>query len=188
MNVMGSLATVSLATYGLHRLMAPAQSGSFGRRFTLWDGLMATHMLPVAAQVAMQRQATLAIGKTKSDEGHHTIPKYLCGSPSQELSFVPYVTHKMLHGGLSAMTVLIEATGGRVDRLIPVALGWRTKTAIRTLGEVQNGRGAIASAIGQFYQLSQLGGVGRPRSVMDVFLSERNGFVGLPSNSPCALD
>lgn len=94
-----------------------------------------------------------------------------------------------LHGGLSAMTVLIEVTGNAVDRMIPVPLGWRKKSAIRTLAESSAGRAAIANTIGEFYFAANALGWGKPPFTIGVaFEMVRPKFIGIGlwSDSPCA--
>ncbi|MFA7239697.1 MAG: RHS repeat-associated core domain-containing protein [Sulfuricellaceae bacterium] len=178
------------ATIAMHAMQSPFApvSISGGRQPTVWDAIMMLNVAPLGVTVAMARQAALAADKVKPPEKHHTIPKYLCGSEnSPDLSLVSYSQHKQLHGGLASMYVMIEAAGAMADRMIPVKLGWRKKTAVRTLGESAKGRGAIAAAIGTFYGFEDIAGWGvRPIGV--VFPEARDKYIGLPSDSPCARD
>ncbi|MFH1493351.1 MAG: hypothetical protein ABIG70_00950 [Pseudomonadota bacterium] len=89
------------------------------------------------------------------------------------------------------MTVMIEATGNLVDRMIPVRLGWRKKSAIMTLAEITEGRATIANAIETFYFETGSDQWGEPPDTVGVvFKREQPKFIGIgqPSNSPCAKD
>jgi RHS repeat-associated protein len=182
MNIAGGLAAIAIADYSARNMLG----SSNGHWTTLWDVMMMSR-LPALVQVAIDRQEELAKGKNKSGELHHTIPKYLCGAPKQKMSRVPYSVHKMIHGGLSAMEILINIEGGVVDRTIPIPLGWRRKSAVQELGEIEAGRAAIANVIQNFYMDTRLGEKGTP-SVISVFEEEKPKFVHVPSNSPCAMD
>ena len=128
---------------------APGRSG-------LWQALTAmeiSHNVPDEAYDKMIAAQVKAMEKThKGDEGHHTIPKYLCGHENQvPLVDLSYSQHAILHAGLSAVTLAIEVIGNRKQDFLNVTLGRRKLSVVQELGTTAAGRGAIANAIWSLY-------------------------------------
>ena len=113
-------------------------------------------------------------------EGHHTIPKYLCGAKKQVLSAIPHPLHVVLHRALAEAKITFES--GR-----SVAFGRRKNREIRRLAEVRVGRELIAKGIESAYTQVSAWGEGTPTIEM-AYGIEKPKFISGASTSCRVLD
>lgn len=181
----GILATA--ATYGVGQSLltgttgAPPNygSGNTGRKWSIWDIIAANHL---AASVALATAVTATSTRQRSpNDGHHTIPIYLCGSKSQKLSSINRAQHRALHTGLAAVQVALTTAEKSADRLIPLTR--RRSGPIMSLAETPQGRGVISNAIQGFYQTAGFWGQGTPQ-IGHVFPQERREFIDGKTSLP----
>lgn len=147
------------------------------RRWGMWDVVA---MSRFNANVSAQSIAA-ATTRTRSPDGHHTIPIYLCGSQIQQLSYIDRSRHAALHTGLAAVQVALHSAEKAADQLMPLTR--RRSGHVMSLAETEQGRGVIASAIQGYYTSAGWWGQGSP-TIATVFPQERQAFVGGKTSLP----
>lgn len=120
------------------------------------------HHVPDGSVARMEAARTKAKNHpNKGSKQHYTIPMCLCAHNNQSpLSLVSYTEYQMLHAGLSAVQLFVEAAGDSAADIPRVPLGRRRASTIQAIGASALGRGAIASAIGAFYTFTGAGAFG----------------------------
>lgn len=121
------------------------------------------------------------------NDGHHTIPKFLCGHESQELSTINAREHAILHAGLAAVRFGLDRGTELADNLFPVGRNRRSSSGIRALGSQEQGRILIGRLIGSFYEISGTNGWGR-RQIGRIFPNEERAFIGVHYEPSCEGD
>ena len=147
------------------------------RNWSLWD-IMA--MSRFNASVSSQSN-TATSTRTRSPDGHHTIPIYLCGAQSQQLSYIDRRRHAAIHSGLAAVRVALHSAEDAADQIVPLT---RRRTGhVMSLAETEQGRGVIAKAIQAYYMADGWWGQGSP-TISTVYPTERREFIGGKTSLP----
>jgi hypothetical protein len=182
-NINAILTTTATRTIGLSLLtigtVGTIETLTDGRdrKWSLWD-IMA--MSRFNANVSAQ-STTATATRTRSPDGHHTIPIYLCGAQEQQLSYIDRSRHAAIHTGLAAVQVALYSAEEAADRLIPMTR--RRSGPVMSLAETPQGRGVIANAIQGYYMSAGWWGQGAP-TISAVFPLEKSEFIGGKTSLP----
>jgi RHS repeat-associated protein len=159
---------------------------------TFFDNLMA-YMIRVVGESlgdddsSHYSEATLLLASAGGrGERHHTIPKYVCGHQSQDLSKIPVLMHRKLHRELYAFPVLIDSAGYAMKLLIFRRVTRPFPTPTQVLGRKKIGRAAISAGLLAFYGKFEYLEKGFP-PIGIVFGLESPRFIAYHYNPVCEL-
>lgn len=170
--VAGTVAAVLVgaAVYGAANTWRkrPAASG-VGAPPALWDAVALTALTALTAQIAHSDFADPE-GDYDDDEGHHTIPVYLCGAMPQEPSYISRREHDDLHRGISKVSIIKKLSEEYATKVV---FGThRSEDIVLDVATTREGRVGIANALYYFY--AEGGWLPRgQRPIGMVFASER---------------
>ena len=193
---------VSAANYVINPYSTAYDDGT--RRPTRVDGVVvATGAGLFAAMRAVTDSATKPREKRrrrKPTDGHHPIPKYLCGHPNQDpLVELRRLDHTEIHRALRDYQLNLSEYVRNRSMMLPthVGLTWRRgdNEIIRQLAESELGRGEIARGIAAVYSdgVSSIDGtawwdLGIPTVLLGSrFENERAKFVGGSKVNPVCV-
>lgn len=187
--MMGVMATASVAAVGLSSVdfsidANPIDGAVSATSEILWN-IVAVASFNSRLDLAGLSPAATATQRTTRErspnDGHHTIPIYLCGARSQQLSSIDRRQHTALHAGLALVEVAKLSAETAADRMIPLTR--RKSEAVTDLANSKAGRRAIAGAIHSYYLFGGWWEMGLP-SIGSVFSQEKplyiNGNTSLP--------
>ena len=159
-NVGAILGAVTVA--GAAGYLVPAAVDALGnRKFGLWDAIGIMQMRAVAPGIATAAIAAEAIRDIDlRQEGHHTIPIYLCGDETkQETSLILHLQHRQIHREIAAV-VLAKELG---ESFANQALGRRRSLYVLDLAQTEPGRQVIVNLLDQVYANGQWKDIGDPQ-------------------------
>jgi RHS repeat-associated protein len=121
----------------------------------LWESLLATSVNALAGSV----NVPVAAGGggrgspgPRNPDGHHTVPKYMCGHAQQWKVHLSQVDHTVLHRELEFLKYSINAAGLLLDRAFRKSRPPAQRDAIVRLSRTIAGRAAIAKGLEVFYK------------------------------------
>jgi RHS repeat-associated protein len=171
MAAVGIAAIVAVGTkIGIDYLLRPAANSQ--RLFGTWDAVAITQF---RARVQAEEDTdaligTLAVAAAKN-EGHHTIPVYLCGSMDQGKASIPLAHHVAIHAQIAGVRLALESA----EHYAMKTIGRHRTSDILRIAQTQQGRQAIAGALYQVYYHGQWLDKGEP-DIETVFARERPPF------------
>jgi len=140
------------------------------RQFGVWDAMAVTQF---RAKAQAQDDTDLLVGAlamtASKDQGHHTIPVYLCGSMAQDKANITLAQHVAIHAEIAAVRLALEGAEQYATRTI----GRHRTSDILRIAQTRPGRQAIASALYQVYYLGGWLGQGNPITIGAIFAKER---------------
>jgi RHS repeat-associated protein len=141
----------------------------------VWDAIALPMFRAKAnAEVDAAAVATTRVRKKDREEGHHTIPVYLCGGMGQDTSAIPQSKHQQIHAGLTSVYVIKKFSEDYATKVL--FGGRRSEDIVLDIALTPQGRGAIANAIDSFYYYGGWDSYGTP-SIRQVFNKERPLYV-----------
>ena len=149
------------------------------RRWSLWDIIASSYLRSEATTEV--RAATKTRPRTRRPDGHHTIPIYLCGAQSQQLSYFDRSRHAAIHTGLSRLEVALHSAEKAADKYIPFTR--RRTEGVMSLAETEQGRHVIANAIEGYYMSFGWWHQGEP-TIGSIFPFERRAYVDGKTSLP----
>ena len=164
----GNMATRAYNASEYLSMLAPAsgdEDALVDRRESIWDSLMATLVNQVMGSLVADPSGAvtlLAAAARKTTDGHHTVPKYMCGHRSQTLSEIPIAVHGPLHKQLYGFNRGITFAGKAYAVLFKKKERGEKKSYVKTMAETRGGRGAIARGLQFFYTQEGYSVIGTP--------------------------
>lgn len=148
----GATVSVGSIIYGTSRSQTMGNPGADSRGWGVWD-IVTRNRFTAATGITGTGvvTATNTNKKQRMNDGHHTIPIYLCGGENQERSLLDQKSHAALHAGLRTIQVSMHAAESAADRMITYK-GKRTGP-ILSLADSVIGRGIIANGIHGYYSV-----------------------------------
>lgn len=147
----GASISVGAIMYGISRSETVGNSGANSRGWGVWD-IVARNRFTAARGISGTGVVAATNTKTqRMNDGHHTIPIYLCGGDDQEKSLLDQKSHLALHSGLRAIQVSMHGAEAAADRMIAFK-GVRTGPVL-SLADSEFGRGIIANGIHGYYSV-----------------------------------
>lgn len=143
------------------------------RQFGVWDALAVPQF---RAKAQEQEDTDLLIGAlataASKEEGHHTIPVYLCGSMNQRTAGIKLHEHVAIHAQIAAIRLALEGA----EQYASKAIGkYRTSDVLR-IAQTRPGREAITGALYKVYEWGNWLDKGSPMSIETAFDLERPDF------------
>lgn len=178
-NLLGSAITVGIvAVLATGAMIAMNQttggSSTTNRRFSAWDAVAVTQYRTAAANHS-QSQTSVVTGAvataTINRDGHHTIPKYMCGGRVQPLADVTVPRHRMIHAGIAGIRLALAGAEDYATRT--VGIGRRRNGDIIRLAQTREGRQAIAQGLQEFYYYGGFWNDGQAKTIGSAFTEER---------------
>jgi len=170
------LSAISLVMIG-NGVMYPSD-GYKGKNWTVYDVVLLNKamILPSSVELAMLLASDRAIEKThKGPEGHHVIPKYMCGVDNQDpLVSLSYFEHAVVHAGVAASSIYLELSMDKAASEVGIPITRRKVPKIIDAGATEAGRTAISAALAGVYSIT--GQMGTP-SIDERFPIERDSFI-----------
>jgi len=108
---------------------------------------------------------------TVNRDGHHTIPKYLCGGRTQPLADVTVPRHRLIHAGIAGIRLALA--GAEEHATKTVGIGRRRNGDIIRLAQTSLGRKAIAEGLRDFYYYGGFWNDGQAKTIGSAFTEER---------------
>ncbi len=143
------------------------------RQFGVWDALAVTQFR-AKAQAGDDADAlvgTLATAASK-EEGHHTIPVYLCGGMVQRTAGIKLHEHVAIHSQIAAVRLVLEGA----EQYATKTLGKHRTSDVLRIAQTRPGREAIAGALYKVYDWGNWLGKGKPMTIETAFTLERPDF------------
>lgn len=143
------------------------------RQFGVWDALAVPQF---RAKAQEQEDTDLLIGvlatAASKEEGHHTIPVYLCGAMEQDTAYIKLHQHVAIHTQIAAVRLALEGA----EQYASKAIGKHRTSDVLRIAQTPQGRAAIANALYQVYNYGGWLGEGAPETIGTVFGRERPKF------------
>lgn len=143
------------------------------RKFGMWDAIAVPHFRSKAQE---QEDTDMLIGvlatAASNEEGHHTIPVYLCGAMEQDTAYIKLHQHVAIHTQIAAVRLALEGA----EKYASKAIGKHRTSDVLRIAQTPQGRAAIASALYQVYNYGGWLGEGTPETIGTVFGRERPKF------------
>lgn len=159
------------AKIGLDYITRPAANNR--RQFGVWDAVAVTQFRAKANADDDTDALIGALAATASrNEGHHTIPVYLCGSMGQKTAKITLAQHVAIHSQIAAVRLALEGA----EQYATKTIGKHRTSDILRIAQTRPGREAIAGALYKVYEWGGWLGEGRPRTIGTVFGEERPKF------------
>ncbi len=148
----------------------------------LWNVIAVSHFNSELATGATSASGAKTKRRERSpNDGHHTIPIYLCGARAQKLSSIDRKQHGALHAGLALIAVAKDSAEAAADKMIPFTR--RRSGAVLDLAGSKVGRRVISGAIQGFYQYAGWWSQGTP-TIGSVFPEERTKYISGHTSLP----
>ncbi|MBA8885800.1 RHS repeat-associated core domain-containing protein, partial [Dokdonella fugitiva] len=174
-NIAAGLAIASLAYIGARLFIGAVVDNSTGARtFGLWDAVAVTQFRARAVSEERDRADPLIdalVQQAVREDGHHTIPVYLCGSMDQETSRISRAQHVAIHTEIAAIALVIDGAEQYATR----TLGRTRSSVVLRIAQTEAGRSSITNALQQVYDIGGWWGAGI-LPIGDVFTRERRYF------------
>ena len=124
---------------------------------TVFGALFVLQGVALASQIAndiLAARGSRNFGRLLGEEGHHTIPEYMCGHKTQQgLVPLPKSEHVLLHVELDAYAQGLEKAGSLIHRRFVKSRGSASKVTLQQIGKNMFGRIGISAALAGFYTL-----------------------------------
>ncbi|MEO8159924.1 MAG: RHS repeat-associated core domain-containing protein [Arenimonas sp.] len=119
----------------------------------LYDIMMGLLVKSIAGAINTPATASvMAFAGAGRKEGHHTVPKYMCGHESQELVDLPVMQHKKVHAELYALKTAVNVGGEVYQLLFRKRYPKELRSPIAETVHRKAGRAAIAAGLNIFYE------------------------------------
>jgi RHS repeat-associated protein len=172
-NIATGLAVSALAYIGAKLFIGAVLDNSTGTRtFGLWDAVAVTQFRAKAASEDRADPLVDAlVQQAVREDGHHTIPVYVCGSMDQETSRITRAQHVLIHTEIAAIAIALDGAEQYATR----SLGRTRASVVLRIAQTEAGRHSITNALQQVYDIGGWWGVGTP-PIGNVFMRERPYF------------
>jgi uncharacterized ferritin-like protein (DUF455 family) len=138
----------------------------------LWDAVAVTQFRAKAASEDRADPLVDAlVQQAVREDGHHTIPVYVCGSMDQETSRITRAQHVLIHTEIAAIAIALDGAEQYATR----SLGRTRASVVLRIAQTEAGRHSITNALQQVYDIGGWWGVGTP-PIGNVFMRERPYF------------
>ena len=174
LNIQGVLATAALGSAGIYTVIQTGRiinKRTGERGFGIWDAV-AIPYFRVQAENEAEASDAARDEINRSPERHHTIPTYLCGANSQQLSKVRHDQHVLIHTEIAGIQLALKGAEEYATR----AIGRRRSPEVLRIAQTEEGRASIANALNSVYSYGGWRAIGTP-SIGVAFDSERSDYV-----------
>jgi hypothetical protein len=160
------------AKIGLDYMTRPTTNNH--RQFAVWDAVAVTQF---RSKAQANEDTDMLIGAlataASKEEGHHTIPVYLCGGMGQDTVKLKLADHLAIHAQIAAVRVALEGA----EQYASKTIGRHRTSDILRIAHTDLGRKTITNALYQVYKVG--GWLDKPddsETVEVVFARERPHF------------
>ena len=141
-------------------------------------------LLFAASQIASQA-ITQSTTTTRRPDGHHTVPKYVCGHPNQlPLAVLDSASHSRLHSEMVSFETTVETAFQNYFGKTPQYLSYANIPAFRLLSKTGAGRAQTVSLLDSFYTEKGWSAVS---NINDAFVKVSSDFRGGEINPVCGV-
>lgn len=159
------------AKIGLDYMTRPAANNQ--RQFGVWDAIAVPQFRSKAQE---QEDTDMLIGAlatvASKEEGHHTIPVYLCGGMGQDTAYIKLYQHVAIHTQIAAVRLALEGA----EQYASKAIGKHRMSDVLRIAQTPEGRAAITGALYKVYDSGGWLGEGSPETIGTIFGRERPKF------------
>jgi RHS repeat-associated protein len=124
---------------------------------TVFGALFVLQGVALASQIAndiLAARGSRNFARLLGQEGHHTIPTYMCGHKTdQGLVPLPKSEHVLLHVELDAYAQGLEKAGSLIHKRFVKSRGSTSKVTLQQIGKNMFGRIGISASLAGFYTL-----------------------------------